>query len=85
MSLLKMIRPLLPPDLKSMVDLMLRIYGSLDTAEERKEAFDYGTKMLADGNVSVPEWSGFGKRLGMFKKKKKSSSRTVIVNRRNNA
>jgi len=81
MSLLKMIRPLLPPDLKSMVDLMLRIYGSLDTAEERKEAFEYGTKMLQDGKVTVPEWSGFGKRLGIFKKEKKHSSRTVIVGR----
>ena len=81
MSLLKMIRPLLPPDLKSMVDLMLRIYGSLDTAEERKAAFDYGTKMLQDGKVTVPEWSGFGKRLGIFKKEKRHSSRTVIVGR----
>ena len=82
MSLLKMIRPLLPPDLKSMVDLMMRIYGSLDTAEERKAAFDYGEKMLADGKVSVPEWSGFGKRLGIFKKEKRYSSRTVIVERK---
>jgi len=81
MSLLKMVRPFLPPDLKSMVDLMMRIYGSLDTAEERKEAFEYGTKMLADGNVTVPEWSGFGKRLGIFKKEKRHSSRTVIVGR----
>jgi len=64
-----------------MVDLMMRIYGSLDTAEERKEAFEYGTKMLADGNVTVPEWSGFGKRLGIFKKEKRHSSRTVIVGR----
>ena len=80
MSLLKMVRPFLPPDLKSMVDLMMRIYGSLDTAEERKEAFEYGTKMLKDGKVTVPEWSGFGKRLGIFKKEK-HSSRTVIVNR----
>ena len=82
MSLLKMVRPLLPPDLKSMVDLMMRIYGSLDTAEERKAAFDYGEKMLADGKVSVPEWSGFGKRLGIFKKEQKHSSRTVIVDRK---
>ena len=81
MSLLKMIRPLLPPDLKSMVDLMLRIYGSLDTAEERKAAFEYGTKMLQDGKVTVPEWSGFGKRLGIFKKEQRHSSRTVIVDR----
>ena len=81
MSLLKMVRPFLPPDLKSMVDLMMRIYGSLDTAEERKEAFEYGTKMLKDGKVTVPEWSGFGKRLGIFKKEK-NSSRTVIVDRK---
>ena len=81
MSLLKMIRPLLPPDLKSMVDLMLRIYGALDTAEERKAAFEYGTEMLKDGKVTVPEWSGFGKRLGIFKKEQRHSSRTVIVDR----
>ena len=80
MSLLKMIKPLLPPDLKNMVELVLRIYGSLDTAEERKAALDYGNKMLADGNVTVPEWSGFGKKLGMFKKK--NISRTVIVDRK---
>ena len=82
MGLLKLIKPFLPPDLKSMVDLMLRIYGSLDTAEERKEAFEYGEKMLADGKVTVPEWSGFGKRLGIFKKEQRHSSRTVIVDRK---
>ena len=47
-----MVKPFLPSDLRSLVDLIVRIYASLDTPEERKAAFDYGAEMLKDGKVN---------------------------------
>ena len=81
MSLLKMVRPFLPSDLKSLVDLMVRIYESLDTPEERKKAFDYGAGMMKDGKVNVSEWATFGGKLGILtgNGRPKNPSREVYV------
>jgi len=57
----------LSPDTKALVRLALRMVGSLDTPEERKEVAEFGINMLADGRVTVSEWSAFGKRLGVFR------------------
>ena len=87
MSLLKMVRPFLPSDLKSLVDLMVRIYESLDTPEERKNAFDYGATMLKDGKVTVPEWATFGGKLGILtgNGRPKKSSREIYVKEKEHA
>ena len=50
-----------------MVVLAQRILSSLDTAEERKAAIDYGQVMMVDGKVSVGEWAKFGSILGILK------------------
>jgi len=57
----------LPEDKRQMVVLAQRILSSLDTAEERKAAIDYGQVMMADGKVSVGEWAKFGSILGILK------------------
>ena len=60
---------LLPKDKRNMLELGMRIVASLDTGAERKEAVDYGIKMLEDGKVSVSEWAKFGSKLGILRGK----------------
>ena len=60
---------LLPQDKRNMLELGMRIVASLDTGAERKEAVDYGIKMLEDGKVSVSEWAKFGSKLGILRGK----------------
>ena len=60
----------LPDDKKALLELALRITASLDTPEERKAVADAGLAMLADGKVTVVEWTQFGKQLGIYKRKK---------------
>ena len=81
MSLLKMVKPFLPNELKNMVTLMVRIYESMDTPEERKAAFDYGSEMIKDGKVTVAEWAKFGGKLGILRGngRPKKTSREVYV------
>ena len=56
----------LPEDKKNMLELAMRIVASLDSGAERKEALDYGIKMLEDGKVTVGEWAKFGSKLGIL-------------------
>ena len=56
----------LPEDKKNMLVLAMRIVASLDSGAERKEAIDYGIKMLEDGKVTVGEWAKFGSKLGIL-------------------
>ena len=57
----------LPGDTKELVVLGQRILASMDTAEERRAAVAYGISMLADGKVTVGEWSRFGSKLGILR------------------
>ena len=68
--MLQLLIKLLPADKKALVELALRITSSLDTSEERKKVAEYGVEMLADGKISVTEWTRFGKMAGVFKKGK---------------
>ena len=56
----------LPADKRAMLELAMRIVASLDSGAERKEAIDYGIKMLEDGKVTVGEWAKFGSKLGIL-------------------
>ena len=56
----------LPEDKKNMLELAMRIVASLDSGAERKDAIDYGIKMLEDGKVTVGEWAKFGSKLGIL-------------------
>jgi len=57
----------LSPDMRQLLVLGQRILASVDTAEERREAVAYGIEMLADGRVTVGEWSRFGSKLGILR------------------
>ena len=57
---------LLPADKRALLELAIRITGSLDTAAERKYVAEYGAEMLKDGKVSVGEWAKFGSKLGIL-------------------
>ena len=76
-----MVKPFLPSDLRSLVDLIVRIYESLDTPEERKAAFDYGAEMLKDGKVNVAELAKFGGKSGILtgNGRPKKSSRQIYI------
>ena len=56
----------LPEDKRVLLELAMRIVGSLDTAAERKAVAEYGAKMLDDGKVTVGEWAKFGSKLGIL-------------------
>ena len=56
----------LPEDKRVLLELAMRIVGSLDTAAERKAVAAYGAKMLDDGKVTVCEWAKFGSKLGIL-------------------
>ena len=56
----------LPADKRILLELALRITSSLDTGAERKAVAEYGVTMLADGKVTVGEWSKFGSKLGIL-------------------
>jgi len=49
------------------VTLGKQIISRLDTADERKDAIDYGIEIMKDGKVTVGEWSRFGSKLGILK------------------
>ena len=57
----------LPEDKRNLIVLGQRIISCLDTAEERKDAVDYGIQMLADGKITIIEWSKFGSKLGILR------------------
>ena len=62
---------LLPKEKRELIKIGRRIFGNLDTKEERLEVIEYAKQMLADGRITVPEWSKFGGKLGILKNKKK--------------
>ena len=62
----------LPQDTRQLIMLGQRIISCLDTPEERREAVQYGIKMLSSDSeggvrVTVSEWARFGSRLGVLK------------------
>ena len=56
----------LPEEQRLLVILGQRILSHVDTPEERAAVIQHGVDMLADGRVSVGEWSKFGKKLGIL-------------------
>ena len=62
---------LLPAQIREMIVLAQRIFGQLDTKEERDEVLEYAKGMFEDGKVTVPEWGKFGGKLGILKQPKK--------------
>jgi hypothetical protein len=73
--MLALLMKFLPADKRALLALALRMVASLDTAQERQAVADYGLEMLADGKITITEWSAFGKRLGVFKLEEKSNGR----------
>lgn len=65
------LRRLLPADIRQLLVLGESILASLDTAEERRAAVAHGIQMLADGKVTVVEWSQFGSKLGVLRAPRK--------------
>ena len=57
----------LPKEKRELLELAIRVTSALDTRHEREEAVKYGVSMLKDGKVTITEWAGFGKRLGIFR------------------
>ena len=62
----------LPEDKRNMIELGLRIFSALDTAQERKAGLDYAIKMFAPkgpggGRVTVAEWGALGGKLKIMR------------------
>ena len=61
----KMLLGLLPKDIRSLVQVALRMFERLNTAEERNEAISYFLEASkSDGFMSAPEWATFGSKIG---------------------
>jgi hypothetical protein len=58
---------LLPADIKQLLVLGQSILAWVNTPAERRAAVSYGIKMMADGKVTVGEWSRFGSKLGILR------------------
>ena len=55
-----------------MIELGLRIFSALDTAQERKAVLDYAIKMFdptgpGGGRVTVAEWGALGGKLKIMR------------------
>ena len=62
----------LPEDKRNMIELGLRIFSALDTAQERKAVLDYAIKMFdskgpGGGRVTGPEFLTFGRMLKIMR------------------
>ena len=55
-----------PEERDEVLTLARRIWGNLDTEQERKEALMFGLSMFHDRRVTVGEWSKFGSKLGIL-------------------
>ena len=56
----------LPRDKRLLLQLLLRITSSLDTAEERKDVAEYGTAILKTGKITIADLSKLGSKLGIL-------------------
>ena len=56
----------LPADKRALLELAIRITNKLNSKQQRKDVANFGIEMLADGKVSVGEWSKFGSKLGIL-------------------
>ena len=68
---LKFVMKFLPQEYKDYVDVTLRIFQRLDTADERKAVIASLIRMQkSDGYISAPEWTKWGSELGVIGKRK---------------
>ena len=56
----------LPEDKRLLLQLLLRITSSLDTAEERKDVAEYGMAILRTGKITIADWAKLGSKLGIL-------------------
>jgi hypothetical protein len=56
----------LPADTRALLQLALRMADKLDTAAERQRVAEYGLAAFHDGHISITEWTGLGKRMGIL-------------------
>ena len=56
----------LPADTRALLQLAMRMADKLDTAAERQRVAEYGLAAFHDGFVSITEWTGLGKRMGIL-------------------
>tara|TARA_R100001086_G_scaffold240533_1_gene166727 strand:- start:137 stop:406 length:270 start_codon:yes stop_codon:yes gene_type:complete len=67
--MLGLLMKFLPPQAKAAIELAQRLTASLDTPEEREAAIKYCSEILADGKITMVEWSKLGKVLQVYGKK----------------
>jgi len=66
----------LPADKRALLKLALRMVDNLDTPAERKRVAEYGLAAFHDGHISITEWTGLGKRMGILTSPRRKASRT---------
>jgi len=57
-----------PQERAEAIALVQRIWGNLDTFEEREEVLLFAIGMFKDRQVTVAEWAQLGKKLGVLGK-----------------
>ena len=67
----------LPADKRALLQLALRMVNNLDTAAERKKVAEYGLAAFHDGHISIIDWTGLGKRMGILTSPKRRKKAVV--------
>ena len=62
----KLVMRFLPTDKRALLELALAMTMSLDSAEKRMSVAMYVKEALADGKITVGEWSKIGSKLGIL-------------------
>ena len=71
----RLLLKLLPPDIRALVEMAVRIVSHLNTAKERKAFAEYVLEALkTDGSLTVGEWSSIGKRAGILRGRRKQEA-----------
>ena len=64
--MLGLLMKMLPVEYRNLIALGQRLLENLDTPAERSAVIEKINNSFKDGKISVPEWSGIGKALGIL-------------------
>ena len=67
----------LPADTRALLRLAMRMANNLDTAQERKDVAEYGLAAFHNGHISITEWTGLGKQMGILTSPKRQKRAIV--------
>ena len=71
----RLLLKLLPPAIRALVEMAVRIVSQLNTAKERKAFAEYVLEALkTDGSLTVAEWAAIGSKAGILRGRRKQEA-----------